>query len=165
MEEARASLNFKVKTGKGYDVMITLRDDDEGALLTRFKNIVTTLENAQAHIEGHTPPPVHAVKTEETMPVATSLPWEPEEGELAFYVTRIEPGMYNGGPMWKVKGGKFQKFGIPLYEQGLKASGIDPNDYSKALLEPDPGIKATYEIYVGKDGKDHYRVIKLEMIP
>jgi len=44
MQEAPASLNFRVKTRKGYDVQFTLRDTSEEKLLERFGQFVKMIE-------------------------------------------------------------------------------------------------------------------------
>jgi hypothetical protein len=65
LPEAPASINFKGRTSKGWDVMFTLRDADEMILLDRFGKFVAVLEDTY-HVSptgkpngnGHQPEPV-----------------------------------------------------------------------------------------------------------
>jgi hypothetical protein len=159
--EAPASLNFKVVTEKGYDVQFTLRDESEANLLKRFAALVLLLE------EKHVRPPGSVFETvikkiqNVTAQAALLEPPDPWQGDLPalsdvkigddeFQADKLVGAMLDGKVYWKVKGGRFSKFGVTIWPEALKESGIDP---SKLSVEKEYPIKDMTAHYVNKEGK------------
>ena len=132
MNEAKASLNFYVVTPKGYNLQITLRDDDEKNLLTRYGHLTVDLEEkgCQPKAIGKQPEASTAalpgIETQAPLPITeTTQPHAAEE--LTFDATELACTMQDGKPYWKAKGGQFSRYGVSIWPEALAASGIDPD--------------------------------------
>ena len=107
LPEAPASLNFRGITKGGWDVQFTLRDTDENVLLNRFGDLVKLLEEKyyvtpKGKPSGNGKPDTHPPGVP-----ADSTP-APEQ-ELMF---DAEEMVHGSGKAWKVRGGKYTKFGV-----------------------------------------------------
>jgi hypothetical protein len=154
MPEAPACLNFRGTTQKGWDVQFTLRDWSEDALLARFGAFVKRLEEAGVTPPGqlthHSVPaplqqPSLASATPNELPQVTGSPAPQKAEELSFEAETLVGSMSEGKRFWKVKGGKFAKFGVTIWPEAARESNIDLDaaDISKAYPLPH-GMVAHY---------------------
>jgi hypothetical protein len=166
LPEAPASLNVRGVTGKGWEVQFTLRDWSEEALLARFAEFVKKLDELHITPPGAlrvAPPslPVSAPAPEQLasaeLPGFTGSPAPQKAEELSFDAVELVGEMHQGKTNWKVKGGKFTKFGVPIYPEALKESGIDPNGLDVSKVYP---LKAMVAHYEEREGKA-YKVTRL----
>lgn len=128
LSEAPASLNFFGITEKGWNIQFTLRDMDEYNLIARFGKLVKTLEE-NYHVK---PKPVGSQPNRE--PAAPPPPEQQaatrhENGgaDGSFAAEKLVGNVSEGKISWKVKGGKFSKFGVTIWPEVLEASGLYPD--------------------------------------
>ena len=164
MEEARASLNFFGITRKGWSVQFTLRDDDETELMKRFGLLSAWLEEhgvtpKPVGQQVTTPPPARVpeqVQSPEPIPTAPpTVETTPEQLALDKHIGHYDGyfeaeslvGMTSQGKTyWKVKGGKFSKFGVTIWPETLKAAGFDVKGLNPAQTYDLTGFTAYYII-------------------
>lgn len=79
------------------------------------------------------------------------------QGPAAFAVDSITASVSDGKAYWRVKGGEFQKWGVIVYEEVLKAAGLSELNPLKPYSEP--GLIAYYSLK--EDGKPK-KVTRLE---
>ena len=150
LAEAPASINFYGVTGKGWNIQITLRDADEYNLMERFGKLTVWLD--EHHV---TPKPVGA---QPGAPKAEPAPAQPEAEKAnlgighydgIFDANELTCKIEDGQTYWKVRGGQFTKYGITVWPEVFKATGLefDPMKAPYSLA----GWKAAY--IVGDEGK------------
>lgn len=99
---------------------------------------------------GYTPAPASATAP---APAAQPAPSTP----ASFLVDSITATVADGKAYWRVKGGEFQKWGVIVYEEVLKAAGLDNLNPLTPFTEP--GLVAHY---VRKDDGKPKKVVRLE---
>ena len=87
---------------------------------------------------------------------APATPAAPQ-GPASFVVDSITASVSDGKAYWRVKGGEYQKWGVIVYEEVLKAAGLGDLNPLKPYSEP--GLIAYYSLK--EDGKPK-KVTKLE---
>jgi len=171
--EAPASLTFKAVTSKGWDVQFTLRDFDENKLLDRFGKFVVALETAGVHHNGSTPTPPtskpaqpsftpdeldRAIEDHGLPPgVLPTIAQPAQQPVLTFTAEVLVATMVDGKVYRKVKGGKFSRFGVTIWDEVLQDAGFNVAELDPMLQYNLTGYVATY---VEKEGKPH-KVTKL----
>jgi len=127
LPEAPVSLNFSASI-RGYAVQLTLRGEDEANTLDRFDRLVDILEGEYG----------------------VSAPGKP--GELAFEATQLVPNVNDGTVYWKVKGGRFQKWGVTIWPEVLEKAGFVVEE-----LDPINGrdLEGWVAVYVLDEEKGH----------
>ena len=172
LPEAPASLNFTGISSKGWRIQFTLRGDDEIKLLDRFAAFVKLLEEYHVTPNGHAEPS-HVISQRQTADVnATPEAEEHTEGapelpkakaqiatavEEYFEAETLEGSMNKGKVYWKVKGGKFSKYGVTIWPEVLKEAGINTEELDPAQIYNMSG-KAYYTLT--DDGKPQ-KVVRL----
>jgi hypothetical protein len=150
MSEAPASLNFFAITEKGWNLQITLRDVDEFNLLKRFAKLAQHLESMHVTPKqvGHPAAQTEAVKSNGTTAA---------EGAVTFQADKLITNVSEGKTAFKVKGGKYSKFGVTIYPEVLAEAGFDVD-----LLDPTKVIDLKgYTAHVIMDGDKAVKVSKL----
>lgn len=96
--------------------------------------------------------------TPESAPAAPAQP-APANGPASFLVDSITATVADGKAYWRVKGGEFQKWGVIVYDEVLRAAGLDELNPLKPYTEP--GMVAYYS---RKDDGKPKKVTRLERI-
>jgi len=129
--DAPASMNFFGITKAGWNVQFTLRDIDEDALMIRFARFVGILEKYQVTPKpvGQQPqaslPQPSAPQTPANAPNTPPTAAQAQASTESFDAA-ILCGSINGSKTyWKVKGGRFSKFGVAVWPEVLKSAGYD----------------------------------------
>jgi len=78
-------------------------------------------------------------------------------GPASFAVDSITASVSDGKAYWRVKGGEYQKWGVIVYEEVLKAAGLADLNPLKPYSEP--GLVAYYSL---KDDGKPKKVTRLE---
>lgn len=115
--EAPASISFKVQSPAGFELMLTVRNGSMSNMLKDFHKMEGWLLD-----NGFTP-------AEHRRPTAPAAPQPaanaaPTVGE--FTIESIDYGgkTGSGADLWKVRGGNFVKWGLPLYPETIAAAGL-----------------------------------------
>ena len=82
---------------------------------------------------------------------------ETGDGLGSFPAEQMMAMVNDGKAYWKVKGGKFQKFGVTIWPETLLASGFDPDEMNPLKPIDLSGYTAQYLVEEGKAKK----VVKL----
>lgn len=136
LPEAPASATFKTISKSGYHVQFTIRDWSENAMLERTAAFIKRLESGGFVPEngyGHTPKaevPIttasHDAPSSSELPMLLGSPAPQKAEELSFAADELVGSMDKGKVYWKVKGGKYAKYGVTIWPEALSESGIDP---------------------------------------
>lgn len=161
--EAPASMNFYGITRKGWNLQITLRDNDERNLIDRFIHFSEWLES-----KGVTPKPVGQQPTQPLPPVQGNLPPAlPEPGKLqpkapaavseagetkTITVEKIKKVVNeNGKTMVKVFGAPYMKYGVIAWPEAVgELFDVDQMEFGKEYMYE---AKANVLIVDGKPKK------------
>ena len=167
MPEAPASVNMKIVSGKGYDFMFTLRDFDELVLLDRLGTFIKKLESMgmkpangngyKAPVQSHLPPQPQAPPPQTVDDFPTEQPGQDQKEYDDFTAESLTGTMNNGKVYWKVKGGRWAKFGVTVWQEVLEAAGFNFDELDPAQTYDLTGYTATAMLEDGKPKK----VIKL----
>jgi hypothetical protein len=157
LPEAPASLNFFAITSKGWNIQITLRDDDELELLDRFAKLTQVLEGWEVSPGGNgrkpasaPPPPTQEETTSDNG--GGDLVQETE----TFAAQRLIGATSGDKTYWKLRGGIYTKYGVTIWPETLEAAGLHN-------LEPRQEYDLTgYSATVSLEGGKPKKVIKLE---
>ena len=138
LPEAPASLNVKVVDPRGFDVMITLRDYTGKDLLVKWRGMSKYLldngytptnaprpaappqappEPTPAEIEAELNPEMAAA----SQPQAAQA-GPPVAGGQSFMADKLTANTTGGSTYWKVRGGRFSKFGVTIWPEVLQAA-------------------------------------------
>lgn len=169
------SLSFQIKDPKGGIVNVTLSD---GATIEEVRRAFEVKRQFLALAEGQGWRMIHSkldVATPEPAPVpapstqATPLSQPPypasrpaangsaaPAGALTFAADTLSVKVEEGKTFFKVKGGKFSKFGVTVWPEVLEAAGIDPQHIPVAGLS----LKGWTAHYTETDGRQ--KVVHLE---
>ena len=131
--EAPASLNFFGITKAGWNVQFTLRDNDEDALMTRFARFVGILAQYQVQPKAVGQQPAAPSQPSAPPPPAGNPPATPPPAAtqaqntsgLSFQCETLSATVDGPKTYWKIKGGRFSKFGINVWPEVLKPAGYD----------------------------------------
>jgi len=134
--EAPASLNFFGITKAGWNVQFTLRDNDEDALMTRFARFVGILAQYQVQPKAVGQQPIQisgSPQPSAPQPPASNPPATPppsttqaaSNSALSFHADTLAATLADGKTYWKIKGGRFSKWGINVWPEVLKSAGYD----------------------------------------
>ena len=153
MSEAPASINFRVTTAKGYDLMVTLRSDvSEVDLLERFKNFVGVLEDHGATAVGRTTAPP-AVTAPNGVPPTTPAQVVATESETeTFAASSLVCSINDGKTYFKIQGGPFTKFGVTVWSEVI-GTIFDLDQLDPTQTYDLTGYTATYLRVDGKPKK------------
>ena len=155
LPEAPASVTIKAVSAKGFDMMFTLRDADETALLARLVEYFKKLEN-EFNIQPTRKPKPNGNGSQNTVPpqptgapqpVAPQPTGEPliDAMDLYFAAETMEATVTAGKqPLWKVKGGKFTEYGVTIWPEVLEAANLGGQDVSQVISLV--GYLAYYEL-------------------
>ena len=153
MEEAKSSINTYGLTKHGWNVQLTLRDEDEYKLLERFGKLVLKFEEI-----GITPKAVgQQVKSSVPGAPAVYSPAKPDEPLQSIPVEKIifgGTGKDGKHPFWRIKGGFAKEFGITVFPEVLEAAGItglDAMGENLAGVSLDEGLVAYFSSKPKKD--------------
>lgn len=163
MNEAKASLNTFVLTKTGYNLQITLRGDDEFALLDRFGELVKRFNELQITPKAVGQQPKSSVIGAPSVysPIDPNAPLESIEIDTI--------ALASGGdhPRWVVRGGWAKEYGITCWPETLKAAGLlDKLDPMKENLI-DKGYVAYYSKKQKKDDPSKTtadKVVRIEVL-
>lgn len=77
-------------------------------------------------------------------------------GEIRVQADRLVVEVKDGKRMYKVKAGQFTRFGVPFYNEHIKASGVNPEEI------PDSGYDLkNYDAVIQMNGEKPVRVVRL----
>jgi len=93
-----------------------------------------------------------------TPPIAKSAPPKAQTGET-FQAETMEATVNKGKAYWKIKGGKFAKFGVTIWPEVLEAAGFNLEELDTGESYSLAGYVASYSLK--EDGKPE-KVVKLE---
>ena len=146
--EAPASATVKAVVG-GRDWMLTMRADTVRELVERVNTLNGWLDShADAALNVEQP------RTQATPPVA---PIQSANGVQTFAAESLSATVTDGKPYWKVKGGRFKKFGVTVWDEVLTEAGLAECDPMQAY-----SLQGWTAHYITKaDGKPE-KVIRLE---
>ena len=149
-DEAPASVNVKMTSAGGFDVMLTLRDEDEFELMDRLTGIMEGLvaKGFKATVSGVSRNTSGGASEEEYTGTATELLAETREGKT-YWTLKVAPA--------------FVKFGVRVWPEVLKEAGLtvevlDPSQVYQFVGDP----KATVYITKNEKGQKRYKVTHLE---
>ncbi len=120
LPEAPASVSVKIITQGGLDMLFTLRDVDDDALLDRCKKFVTRVEDDyDVSLAGNG-------NGNQSAPLPESGQQNVSQATPDLYFDAVElVGESSGGKdAWKVKGGKWTQWGVRIWPEVLDAAGI-----------------------------------------
>lgn len=140
LPEVPVSVNFYCVDQAGFNYQWTLRDTDEMALVKRVAAFKDWLlkhgvvpkqvgqqpqgQQQQSQAAANSLPPVKGEKSERaaqlTPPAATN-----GGNRLSFQAESMVGSVQDGQQYWKVKGGKFSKYGVTVWPEVLEAAGFD----------------------------------------
>ena len=112
--EAPSSINFKGKTSKGWEIMVTLRDESEVDLLQRFRLFAGILLENGIEPTG---------KTNGTSPNGAPPPTTPAQvvADTAetdtFAAEKLVCSVNDGKTYYKIQGGPFTKWGVTVWPE------------------------------------------------
>ena len=157
--EAPASLNFRAYTKKGWQLLVTLRDENEANLLERFKVTVGALTEMEMTPFPDTTTKVPFVAdavpyVPATQAGATSLPVMNED--FTFNASLLRVAVEGGRKRFKILGEQFSQWGIVIYDEILQASGYNVEE----LEAKDYDITGTVAV-VTHDNKQRKKVKEL----
>jgi hypothetical protein len=144
--EAPASANVRAAY-KGLDWQFTVRADTLRELMARVGWLAGYL-NSQ-----HTKPAVQPTAQPQppaqgaSVPPTTQMPQAQvtqEQGTLTFAADTLTALVNEGKAYWKVKGGKFQKFGVTVWPEVLAEAGWSVEELSPMKIYSLAGYTATY---------------------
>lgn len=145
--ESPASVNFKMISPNGVDVMFTVRNESMAHIIQKLPDFEKALLNG-----GYTPTTRRPAPAS-MPPVATSDQTSGQTDTGTFSVTAVEFGGFTakGDELWKVKGGNFVKYGVPMYPEAVQASNLQIalNPASPPHTQDIAGWKAHYTINGG----------------
>jgi len=152
--EAPRSVNFYGVTKMGWNCQFTIRSVDNDTLLSDMGDLIKKLEAL-----GVTP---KQVGKQPDTPVSQNTP-PPTKQEAAVYDTfdaeELVGSMNKGNTYWKVKGGKFSKYGVTIWPEVLAEAGFNVDALDPAQVYSLDGYEAMY--ITKEDGKPD-KVVKLE---
>jgi len=118
--EAPASISFKVESPAGFELLLTVRNGSMSGMLKDWHKM-------EAFLLDHGFTPAGNRRPAAPQPAAAPNADAADTRTAgAFPVEAIEYGgkSSNGGDVWKVKGGNFAKWGLPLYPEIAQLSGL-----------------------------------------
>lgn len=150
--EAPASWNIRYDNAFGAGEQITLRGE-------RYADIAADADTARRWVLEHTRPV--SGKAQEAQPAAPApagaLPVaQAQSGGLSFAAKTLVGSVTEGKTYWKVKGGKFEKYGVTVWPEVLEAAGLTNLNPMQAYDLN--GWTAHYSI---KDGDKADKVVRL----
>mgnify|MGYP003132905077 CR=1 FL=1 len=145
--EAPSSINFKGKTSKGWEIMVTLRDESEAMLLERFRTFAGILLENGIEPTGKTTAPNGAP------PPTTPAQVVAAESETeTFAAEKLVCSINDGKTYYKVQGGPFTKFGVTVWPETI-ATVLDLDQLDPTQTYDLTGYTATYLRVDGKPKK------------
>ena len=148
--DAPFSDNFHWVDTDGFRHQITVRANTGAQLLERIDAARTNLMKRGATPSGQSSPPTthqEAPGQAQSAPPTVTTPPEAaaqHEGSLSFEAESLVGSTSEGKTYWKVKGGKFIKFGVTIWPEVLKAAGFDADILNPAMTYDLTGYTATY---------------------
>ena len=138
-----SSAQFQMTSPNNSQVTFTVENDSMSHIiknLPQFENKLLKM----GYVPAATPAPV-------ATPQATT------ETQGAFAVTAVEFGgkTAKGDELWKVKGGNFVKYGLPMYPEAVQASEI------QTLNPADPPNLAGWTAYYATNGNGKPKITRL----
>lgn len=136
-EESKTQVSFKAFSKNGWDMLFTIRQEDNTKLMTELENLMSTLGGLGFTPKPQVKEPAPAAPVENKTapsPAAPSVaapqppdPWEgsdngPRQVQLEgneILVDVIERHVTDGKASYKVKGGRYAKFGITVWPEVL----------------------------------------------
>ena len=149
LPEAPASLNFYGVTSKGWNLQVTLRDNNEQRLFKRFAVLSEWMET-----NGITAKPVGQQPSNGSKPEAQTGNYPGD----TFTVENIKLASGGEHPRWVVQGGNFRQYGVTCWPETLKEAGI--LDHLDPLKDNNPQGTWTAHYQKKVDGKPD-KVVKL----
>jgi len=145
--EAPSSINFKGKTSKGWEVMFTLRDENEAELLQRFRVFAGILLENGIEPTGKTTA-LPAVTAPNGVPPTTPAQVVAAESETeTFAAEKLVCSVMDGKTYMKVQGGIWKKWGVSVWPETVAhifdVDQLDPTQtydltgYQATLLKVD----------------------------
>ena len=158
--EAPRSVNFYGVSTKGWNLQFTIRSVDNESLLKELGDLINRVEALGVVPKAVGQQPSNVSHDTAPPPPPTSAP--PPVHEVAydtFEAAELEGSTRGDKTYWKVKGGKFSKYGVTIWPEVLEEAGFNVNDLDPATVYSLAGYTARY--VTKEDGKPD-KVIKLE---
>ncbi len=144
--EAPSSINFKGKTSKGWEIMVTLRDESEAMLLERFRTFAGILLENGIEPTGKTTVPNGVPPTTPAQVVADTAETE------TFAAEKLVCSVNDGKTYYKIQGGPFTKWGVTVWPETI-ATVLDLDQLDPTQTYDLTGYTATYLRVDGKPKK------------
>ena len=157
--EAPASATIKMYSPAGFDVLLTIRDNDAKALLARLNTALAWLPEhgftptGYKPTNGNQPPPAPSQPAGAPPPAVTQA-----AGSATFAAGSLVATVNEGKTYWKVRGGRWAKHGVTIWPEALATVGFDA-----AVLDPMQVYDLNgYTAHVEMEGDKPRKVTKLE---
>lgn len=124
--EAPASFNVKCYSSDGFDIMLTLRDQDSGKLMHRASVALKWLkENGFSPTRPQVAPP--PLFPDDDDPIAREAELDDRrrpvqsngDDGLTFEASELFAQTSKGKTYWKIKGGRFSQYGVTVWPEVL----------------------------------------------
>jgi len=135
LPEAPASITAKVYDANGFDLLVTVRNGNMAELIDNWGKFSDILIKRGYQPQGGyrpqvTPPPpaeptpaeIEAEMNPALAAASAPPPPQPTDNGLWFHAETLAASMNEGKVYWKVKGGKFSKFGVNIWPETLDAA-------------------------------------------
>lgn len=170
LPEVPVSVNFYCVDQAGFNYQWTLRDTDEMALVKRvavFKDWLLKhgvvpkqvgqqpqgQQGQQSQAAAGNMPPVKGEKSERAMQLTPPVAAGNGSGALNFQAESMVGSVQDGQQYWKIKGGKFSKYGVTVWPEVLEAAGFDVDALNIGQRYTMQGYTAYYSM--NSEGKPH----------
>ena len=142
--------------GETFKLQITAR---YGASAEKISATTNALISALAKLREEHPKPEKSIPTPEPVRVNVDTTGNEQPEVKTFTADKLSVSMSDGKYYFKVVGKPFTQYGIPIWEEALKACNID---VTPGQPVPDvAGWRADYVEYQSKDGKKRMKVTRL----
>lgn len=157
--EAPASFNVKCYSPDGFDIMLTLRDQDSTQLMDRVSKALKWLkENGFSPTRQYNEPAPPPLFLDDDDPIAREAELDDrrpvqsngDSEEMFFQAHELVANVSAGKTYWKVKadGGKFGKYGVTVWpevlEEAIKAGLIPEEELDPRITYQLTGLLAGY---------------------
>lgn len=169
LPEMPVSVNFYAVDQDGFNYQWTLRDINEIGLLKRvnaFKALLLSNgvvpkqvgqqpqgQAQQGQAADNSPRPPMKGETSERAAMVTPPGANGNKNALSFQADNMVGSITEGQQYWKVKGGKFSKYGVTVWPEVLEAAGFDVDALNIGQRYSLQGFTAYYVL--NSEGKPH----------
>lgn len=162
--EAGFSVNWTMTDADGAQCQMTMRADSasQGMDILRARAHIVQKARANGWTMGRTQADKIPTRDIPDIPEADDILTAPKPAANSpagwpageFPAETLVCNISDGKPSWRVKGGRFAKYGITVWPEVLTAAGMDPKKLSTAETYDLAGYTAFYSEYPSDKAKD-----------